>query len=294
MARDVRTIDDLDGVARAGAHQQHVAIARGDEDAAGLDQVAILGLLDRHGATGVEPAGEGGSEVLGHVLDDEHGRAAAREGFEHFAQGLGAAGGGADGDDGLGHRHAGDDAFAPIVGERRNDRIGGQLGLDLHGRSGLADAAQLGMGRALGGVADAHARFLQELGRIDAWLGHDIDGTGFHGLDQRVRAFLGKARADDDRDGALRHELAQEGDAIHARQFDVEEDDVGHFVADALDGDIGIGSRRHDFELGVGRNDLAQRHAHRGAVVHDQDSDLLAHGLGLRSSGIRQVRPAAG
>ena len=122
-------------------------------------------------------------------------------------------------------------------------------------------------------------------GGIDARLGHHVDGAGFERLHQRIRAGLGKAGADDDRDGALRHDLAQEGEPIHARHLDIEEHDIGHFLADALDRDIGIGGGGHDFEVGVARYDFAQRHAHGGAVVDDEDANLARWEVS-RASGI--------
>ena len=59
VPRDRRTVLDRDAVLLAGALEQHVAVAGRDQDAAGADLVAILGLLDLHGADAVEPLGEG-------------------------------------------------------------------------------------------------------------------------------------------------------------------------------------------------------------------------------------------
>ncbi len=132
------------------------------------------------------------------------------------------------------------------------------------------------MGCGLGGIADAHARFVEELGGVDARLGHDIHRASFERLHQGFRTGLGQARADDHGNGPLAHDLAQEGQAIHARQLDIEEHDIGHFLADALDGHIGIGRRRHDLEVGIGSDDLAQGRADRGAVVDDEHAYLAA------------------
>ena len=70
VARDQRAVPDGDVIARAAALQEHVAIARRDERAAGDYRIAVLGLLDVDLAKPVEALGEGGGEMLGHVLDD--------------------------------------------------------------------------------------------------------------------------------------------------------------------------------------------------------------------------------
>ena len=49
----------------------------------------------------------------------------------------------------------------------------------------------------------------------------------------------------------LRHQLAQEGDAVHARHLDVERDDVGHFVLDAPRRDERIGCRADHLDLRI-------------------------------------------
>ena len=66
--------------------------------------------------------------------------------------------------------------------------------------------------------------------RCRARLGDDVDGAGLERLHQRVGAVLGQRRADHHRHRPLRHHLAQEGDAVHARHLDVQHDHVGHFV----------------------------------------------------------------
>ena len=105
--------------------------------------------------------------------------------------------------------------------------------------------------------------------------------TRLEGLHQRIGTGFGHARADDHGNGTLAHDLAQKGKPIHARHFDVEEHHVRHFLANAFDGDIGIGCRGHDLQRGIAGDDLAQRHAYRGAIVDDQDTDLavaIRHG----------------
>ncbi|MNL35328.1 hypothetical protein D3C87_1573530 [compost metagenome] len=195
----MRAFLDLDGITRAVADQQHVQVPRGDQHLAGQHQVAILGFLDADSAAHVETARKGRGELFRHVLDDQNWRAGRGQGLKYFAQRLGAAGRGADGDQWLGDRQPRDQTGAAGVGNGRQDGIGRQLGLDLdvgagrpQGRGCLGQSAQLGMGGGLGGVADTHARFLQELGRIDAGLGDDVDCAGFERLHEGVGPVLGQ------------------------------------------------------------------------------------------------------
>ena len=92
VARNVRPLLDGNSIPRTIADQQHMQIARGNEDLAGLHQIAILGFLDPDRAAHVEATGKGGGESLRHVLDDQDGWGVRGQGFEHFAQCFGTAG----------------------------------------------------------------------------------------------------------------------------------------------------------------------------------------------------------
>ena len=63
------------------------------------DAVAVFGFADLDGGVAVEAFGEAAGEDFGHVLDDDGARCVARELGEDVAEGFGAAGGGAEGDD---------------------------------------------------------------------------------------------------------------------------------------------------------------------------------------------------
>jgi hypothetical protein len=62
----------------------------------------------------------------------------------------------------------------------------------------------------------------------------------------------------------LGHDLAQEGDAVHARHLDVQRDNVRHFLLNAAGRGEGISGRSHDLDLGVGLQDLGHRLADQG------------------------------
>ena len=84
---------------------------------------------------------------------------------------------------------------------------------------------------------------------------------------------LGQARADDHRDRVLGHDLAQEGQPVHARHLDVQRDDVRDLAADLLGGDVGVGGGAHHRDFRVGREDLGEGLAHDRRVVDDQHAD---------------------
>jgi hypothetical protein len=62
----------------------------------------------------------------------------------------------------------------------------------------------------------------------------------------------------------LRHDLAQEGETIHARHLDVEDDDVGKLDLEATGRGIGVRRRAHHRNFGISSEDRAQRLADGG------------------------------
>ena len=61
----------------------------------------------------------------------------------------------------------------------------------------------------------------------------------------------------------------QDFQAVHLRHLDVEKDDIGIVVDEALEADGAVGSNGHAMRLVL--EDLTQRAADRGVVVDDQD-----------------------
>ncbi len=84
---------------------------------------------------------------------------------------------------------------------------------------------------------------------------------------------LGLGRADDHRERLLRHDLSQEGQAVHARHFEIEDDDVRDLLLDPARGDERIGRGTQDFDVGRRLQDAAQGLADGGRVVDDEDAD---------------------
>ena len=169
--------------------------------------------------------------------------ASGGQGFEQRFQSFGAAGGCADHDhflSGLSHGARG----------LRQDHVGGEFGLE-HCVRGAACTS-----RAPAAALTISQMAVRESSRIlscsQARLGDDFDSAVFERTQRALRAFIGEARTDHDRNWVLGHDHLQECEAVHARHLDVEGDDVGNFFGDAIGGDEGIGGSAHDFDLGVG------------------------------------------
>ena len=78
-----------------------MVVAGGEVDGAGQQRAAVGGLDHAQRAEPVQPLGELPGEDRRHVLDHEHRHGQRRRQLgEHLGQGLGAAGGGADHEDG--------------------------------------------------------------------------------------------------------------------------------------------------------------------------------------------------
>ena len=163
---------------------------------------------------------------------------------------------------------------------RRHHDVGGQLLLRLDAE--VRAFAQRSARRRPHRIGDANARFGQELPRVEARLLNDLDRAGLERLEQKVRTRLEQSRAQHARDRPLRHQLAQESDAVHTRHLDVEDDDVGNLFLDALRGDERIRRRRHDFEIGRVGDDGRQTLPHRRRIVDDQHADSFRLGVHVR------------
>ena len=105
-------------------------------------------------------------------------------------------------------------------------------------------------------------------------------------LSVRFRALLRQAGAHDHRNRPLAHELAQEGQTVHARHFDIENDDVGHLLAHPFGGDKGVAmpspsprSQRSDCST------AARVLPHHRGIVDDQYP--YRHGQSRASIGMR-------
>src|ERR1700730_642507 len=99
MTGDQRSVCDLGDAGRSTLTHEKVMISASDQGASGKDAVTVRGLFDFYGAIPVQAFGESTREHFRHVLDDDDSGARGRHGLQKCAKSLGAAGGGADGND---------------------------------------------------------------------------------------------------------------------------------------------------------------------------------------------------
>ncbi|MHC2840336.1 hypothetical protein ACVINU_003270 [Bradyrhizobium diazoefficiens] len=161
--------------------------------------------------------------------------------------------------------------------------VGRQLLLD---HPALRTRAHAGARRRLDGLAQPRGAFEQRLPRVDLRLRHDVDRARLERFEHHVRAFFGQRGADDHRDRTLRHDLAQERHAVHARHLDVEDHDVGDLVLEAARGCERVGRGPHHLDVRIVIEDRLKDLAHRRRIVHDQHANFLP-----RHSGCAPARP---
>jgi hypothetical protein len=80
-------------------------------------------------------------------------------------------------------------------------------------------------------------------------------------------------------------QCAQHGKAVHARQHDVEKDQVGAFLARHVDRRFAIGGLEH--HVAVLRQHLAQHGADGGRIVHHQHPGCLGYAAAWHRAALR-------
>ena len=85
-------------------------------------------------------------------------------------------------------------------------------------------------------------------GVCDAGLAENLDGAGFEAGHGHLGAFFGEGVDDGGWDWVEVHDSAEECEAVHARHFDIECDDIGLFADDKIACDVGILRGGDDFD----------------------------------------------
>ena len=265
---DQRAIGNFDNVLRAVTLEHHVFAAGGDQGKAGMHPVAVLRFADLYLAQAVEAFGEHCGEYGRHVLDDDDTETVGRQSRENGFQRLGAAGGGADGDDLIGGS-----------GERRVVRgaehhVGSKVGAAAWRR---AQCTHVGFGGAAHGLNDIVGGIFKKRLQTELGLGDDRSGTGSQRLEGGLRAFFGQRRADDHRRRAFGHYFLEEGNAIHARHFNIDDQYVGPDRTHPLQRKERVGGGTDHFDAGVGGQRLRDDLAYDSGVVDDHYLDFIGH-----------------
>jgi hypothetical protein len=101
-------------------------------------------------------------------------------------------------------------------------------------------------------------------------LRNDLDRTDF----ERGEGTIGDACAHHHRQRMLAHQLLEKSQPVHPGHFDIKNDHARYALAEHGDGFIGIGGDT-DAEPGIGLDDRLQTLADHGAIVDDQNFNLL-------------------
>lgn len=133
------------------------------------------------------------------------------------------------------------------------------------------------MRSAFDDFANTHRIVGKAVGGPDLRFQDDVDGTGLQRLDQRFRTRFRQRRTHHDRDRPLRHQLAEEGNAIHARHLHIERDDIGDLLLQLPCRHEGVRCDRHDLDIGILLQYMGQRLADAGGIVDDENADFLSH-----------------
>ena len=119
---------------------------------------------------------------------------------------------------------------------------------------------------------------MKEVSNSHLRLGDDRNCALFQRCDRRCAARSHHSGAHDNRNGILRHDLMQEREAVHARQFQVEKDHVGPLPGHLLHGDERVCSNR-DLDTLFLRQNGGYDLPHESGVIDHKNVD------GLRQNG---------
>jgi hypothetical protein len=86
-------------------------------------------------------------------------------------------------------------------------------------------------------------------------LGQYIDGSRPERFERGMGRGSGQGTDDDDRQGVMLHQFAEECKAVHARHFDIERQHVGLQGQDLIAGDERVGGGADHFHIAFGRDD---------------------------------------
>jgi hypothetical protein len=118
---------------------------------------------------------------------------------------------------------------------------------------------------------------LERLADLRARLLDDRERARADGLLRERRALRGERPQDDDRQRQHRHDLAQEGHAVHPRHLHVERHHVGPEPHEEVARLVRVRRGADDLEVGLRAQPAREDAADERGVVDDEDTDLRAH-----------------
>ena len=160
----------------------------------------------------------------------------------------------------------------PSVAPGGRHRVGGAVltgtgagvGSDVAGPPGLDLGDELGPDGVHGRGDAAHV----------GGLGDVVVRAALEGLERGGGASLGDRREHDHRQvGVVLAQLHDGLEPVHHRHLDVEGDDVGVEQRDLRQGDLAVGGRPDDLDVGVARQDVRDESSYDDRVVDDEHAD---------------------
>lgn len=148
-------------------------------------------------------------------------------------------------------------------------------------------AAQARTGRLAHRLHQLGALLLDELADAHTRLAENRHRAGIHGVQGDRRALLGQRGEHDGGDRLLLHQLAQEGQVVHARHFHVHHQHVGAQGIELLQGEQRIVGDAHHLDVRLAAELLAKHGADHRRVVDDH---YLDHADSLCRWGTRAMR----
>ena len=136
-----------------------------------------------------------------------------------------------------------------------------------------APAASPGQRRSPDGAGQFGDRFMQEITHAQLRTGNHRHRTGGQCFGRDIAGTADPRTAHDDRRGPAGHDLAQEGNAIHARHLDVEQDHVRPLLLHLAQGKHRIGRGPDDADVGSLRQQLLYQLAHHRGVIDHHHAD---------------------
>ena len=122
---------------------------------------------------------------------------------------------------------------------------------------------------------DAEPKFTNRLRA--ARLCKNVDGAGFESLKSGTAGGNSEGADYDDRHGAIVHQLPEERDAVHARHFNVEGEDVGLEGEDFVACDVRVRGGSDHLDIGLTGQCVGEDLAHDRGIVDDEDLYAVLH-----------------
>ena len=158
---------------------------------------------------------------------------------------------------------------AARLGFARQDGIGREAR-----NCGHRPHTDLRLGRAPDRIQQSDGRFVEEVTHPDLGLGDHLDRAFFERTKCELGAASRETRADDDRRRHFRHDFSNEGQAVHARHFQVGDDYIGRFFLHLSPCNQRVRRSLH-LDPAVGSQDGLHHLADHRRVIHDQDLQII-------------------